>query len=440
MAWTKVRSTTTLFSGVTTATIALASAAAVGNLVTLAVSFTDNGRTTTGTLPTPTCAQDSWSIALNPVAQVNTNGQVTGGAIFYLVVGTSGTHSSVVSSISGITSDLFALVTIAEWSGNAAVPFDQNATFEKHAATFSSPATAGPTPTLAGAGDLLIGCFSMVSGAGVANAAISDPPAGFTSFGSASQATNATIGAEHAYLPGTVSLAPSVTYGWTDATIAGYMIGLAAFKPSQFLPGAGPPLGRSLRPFLGPQRSFRADPRSSIVFSSGSIGVLSGVAVARALSTGPLSGTATLFGVSVARALGIGTPWGVIPLSGNSVSRTVSVGLVGLSGSVVSASGIAVSRITSLGAITAAIAISGTGIAGSRAIGPMLGSGALLGVSVVRSVATGVPTGIITLSGVAATRVATIGNLGVFTPPVTGTHPWEIGLGMGMMRLGGRAW
>lgn len=216
----------------TTQTLTLPGSATAGNTIILVIGWTDTGTNTAGVLPTPTDANGTYSAALNPTSQGG-NG-ASGTSIFYVPNCTTGTHSSVISSITGGANDLYVSGGIFEYSGIlTASPFDQsahNGTGANGAAT-SMSMTSG---SLAQSNEFVICGCALNANTGLANAGITVPSAFTAVPGQPSnfQVTTTFLGQQIGTLdPAGSTSAITAVYNWsTDASLSLVTIGLATFK------------------------------------------------------------------------------------------------------------------------------------------------------------------------------------------------------------------
>src|SRR5579863_10098729 len=172
-------------SGITGPASATISGVTAGNFLTVQLSCGDYG---SPALPTDT--HGTWTSALN-------SGAGGSDVVVAFQPGTSaGTHDATTAiSTYGWT------MTICEWSS-----MDPTSALDIHVAvtngtTFTGTVTV-PSQTLAQADELVLGTFNLLDSNGVTNAAITDPPSGFTSLAVQDNTTNANgyCGAEHCYI------------------------------------------------------------------------------------------------------------------------------------------------------------------------------------------------------------------------------------------------
>jgi hypothetical protein len=163
-----------------------------------------------------------FSVGVDPTA----NGSAWAG-VYYDLAPSSGTNAVTV----GWTGTQFGGGVLIEWSGLAATPLDVTNSANASTAEANSVATGA----LGQASEVIFASLSVDTSSGVANAAISDPPSGFTSL-FALQDTNNDQGVELAYK--IVSSAASVTasWTWTDSSTSLSQAAIASFK----LAGAAP--------------------------------------------------------------------------------------------------------------------------------------------------------------------------------------------------------
>jgi hypothetical protein len=206
-------------------TVQLAGVAA-GNFLTLQASLITAGSGASNvSMSLPTDTNGQWQFG------TNYSGNHSGGAgaviagIAYQHGAPAGTHTVTVSA-GGFS--VAGHATLCEWAN---IP--GNATADVTAfsnATTAQANTSGTTTVIASSQELVLAALVLGSGAGVANAAITDPPAGFTSL-YVQNATNTDIGVEHAYLVSSSQGTQVASWSWTDATTILSQGVIAAFQP-----------------------------------------------------------------------------------------------------------------------------------------------------------------------------------------------------------------
>lgn len=218
MSIAKVQSVNATASG-TTITATLTGVTA-GNLLTLQLSFYQSSSQTA--VATPTDSNGTFSVAIAPTA-LNLSLDSFASAIYYEANAAAGTHTATVT----LHGSPVGHVTFIEWSGAAT-----SSVLDKTASNGSISTTqnraSGTTAALTASNDLALVALAVASGAGQTNAAISDPPSGYTSL-YAQQDTAVDVGVEFAYQLLSSSAAQSTTWTWTDSTTAGSMGVIATF-------------------------------------------------------------------------------------------------------------------------------------------------------------------------------------------------------------------
>jgi hypothetical protein len=144
------------------------------------------------------------------------------------------------------------------------------------------------------------------------------------------------------------------------------------------------------------------------VINTGSIGALSGSAIATAVVSGAVTGKGAVVGAVVARATPAGTLTGTGAIAGASAARAV---VAGTGTTLNPISGATVATALSAGTVTGKAALVGAANAAAIATGALAGKGALSGASVVTVIASGATTGKGALSGQAIGTAITTGTV-----------------------------
>jgi hypothetical protein len=209
MAWTKVQSANAAFSGTTIAP-SLAGVTG-GNLVTVQCAYY-RGATASSTPPAITDSNGTMTAASVPNSITPVLGGDSGGsAIWAQRNAGAGTHNVTIT----LDASSAGHATITEWSGGDGT-FDQPAS-DGTTTSATQSRTSGTTSGLAQTTDLALIALCLGSGAGVANAAITDPPGSYSSL-FIQDNTTADIGVEFAYQFLASNAGQSATWTWTDAT------------------------------------------------------------------------------------------------------------------------------------------------------------------------------------------------------------------------------
>lgn len=218
MAITKVQSVTATVQS-SSFNIAL-SGVALGNTLTLQMTYE---RTSTSTAPaTPTDSNGTLLVGYAPAPEAN-GGAYTGAAVWYESNAAAGTHTITVGA-----ADVFANVTLTEWSGLAtSAAADQ--TGIQATATNAQTSTVTANGATAQASELALAVLSIAAGTGVSNAAITDPPSGWVSL-LVYDDTATWVAGEHAYQVLSSIGTPSATWNWTDTSVTGHQAVLFTLK------------------------------------------------------------------------------------------------------------------------------------------------------------------------------------------------------------------
>lgn len=223
MAWSKTQQVDAVASG-TTVTLTLNGVTA-GALLTLQLSYY---RLINSTLPPSTPSDTNGTLLIaalpNALAPV-TSGDSIGVGIWYERNAAAGTHTVTVT-LTG--SSVSAHGTLIEWVGGDGTA-DQQA--NDGAVNSNQSRTSGTTPPQAQSADLALACVVVGSTTGQANAAVTDPPAGFVSL-YAQQNTATDIGTEFARAFLASNAAASASWSWTDASTVASMGAIATFLQS----------------------------------------------------------------------------------------------------------------------------------------------------------------------------------------------------------------
>ena len=174
---------------------------------------------------------DAWWQGVAPIGlQPGGGGSCVAGCAFAPNVA-GGTHTVTIAA-TGFS--MTGHVTLVEFSGFPALVALDQGTY--NGGTTAQTLATGNTPATQSAIALVLAGIAIGTGTGVSNAAITDPPSGFTSL-YVQNTTTTDIGVEHCYaikLPGQ----QSASWSWSDATTIASQCVVAAFGPYQ-LTGAG---------------------------------------------------------------------------------------------------------------------------------------------------------------------------------------------------------
>ena len=177
------------------------------------------------------------------------NGAVLSGAAF-CANAAAGTH--VVTVRAGGFTIGAGHASLVEWPGSffgSATSVDTTATAQ---ATTANAVTSGTTLVTSNANELALVQMAYIAGAGVANAAISNPPTGFTTL-YVQDITNANdLGVQHSWKQTSTPATQSASWTWTDATTLLSHGSIAVFSPSVTV---GPPTPFSQTIFFAQDRT-----------------------------------------------------------------------------------------------------------------------------------------------------------------------------------------
>ena len=200
-----------------------------GNTLALIVGQTSNA-VGAAAMPAPTDSSgQTWSTAVAPVSVGASGSEVSQAAIYYLLNANAGTHN-LTYNLAG--AGQFCGYTLVEFPPCSAI----DVTASNSGTTSVTTGDTGTTGATAQANEAVLVCLTTNTiGAGLANAAFTDPPGGYTSL-FAQQATNAHTGAQHSYLETSATGTQSATWTWTSGAQTSWQAVIATFK----LTAAGP--------------------------------------------------------------------------------------------------------------------------------------------------------------------------------------------------------
>lgn len=238
--WTKVQSVTGNFVSAASGAPSLTGVAA-GNMITVELSYFQGG--STGTVPTtPTDSNGTQTVA-NAPAGAGTSGTWTGVCIWNDDNTPGGTHNFVVSVPN--PGNNVGRYTVTEWNGGLETGSLDKAPAASNATTAQTN-TSTTTGTLSNANELVIVGIAVISGAGVTNAGITDPPTNYTS-ANVNNNTSTNIAMEHSYrIKSSDTSAEAPSFSWTDATTARSQVTIASFIPASSSPVVPPLMGQIL--------------------------------------------------------------------------------------------------------------------------------------------------------------------------------------------------
>lgn len=194
-----------------------------GNTLALIVGQTSNA-VGAAARPAPTDSSgQTWSTAVAPVSVGASGSEVSQAAIYYLLNANAGTHN-LTYNLAG--AGQFCGYTLVEFPACSAI----DVTASNSGTTSVTTGDTGTTGATAQANEAVLVCLTTNTiGAGLANAAFTDPPGGYTSL-FAQQATNAHTGAQHSYLETSATGTQSATWTWTSGAQTSWMAVIATFR------------------------------------------------------------------------------------------------------------------------------------------------------------------------------------------------------------------
>ena len=204
-------------------TLTLTSVAS-GSLLTVLFAYGQSSNTTA--VATPTDSGGTWVAASAPAGQIDAGVNITGSKIYYEQNAAGGTHTATIAFTGG---NAFCIATLAEWAGALTSGALDVATSAN--ATTAQTNTSGTTAATAQASELSVVALCVDSGAGVADAVITNPPAGYTTLQYAGNTTT-NEGTQHSYKVLAATGTQSVTWSWTDGTTLLSQGAIATFKAS----------------------------------------------------------------------------------------------------------------------------------------------------------------------------------------------------------------
>lgn len=258
----------------------------------------------TDTTPTDTSGQ-TWSKAY---FYTNGSGEI---ACYYLLSANSGTHT-VTKTAGGAVDASYSLIEIPACSA-----IDVTGTAGTGVNTITT--LSAPSITTTNANDAVIAVFCADTATGSSNAAITDPPTGYTSI-FAQQGTSTAVGAEFGYKE--VSSTGSQAATWTfnaDTSGSQYLAAMVSFKLSATGaafggPGVATAVGSATlvgKAQLAGAGTATARGQASLSTASGGLG---GAGVASATGSATLTAKAQLGGAGLAAAAGSATLSALTPV------------------------------------------------------------------------------------------------------------------------------
>ncbi|MDE2101732.1 MAG: hypothetical protein KGL39_31085 [Patescibacteria group bacterium] len=208
MAWTKVQSATGGSASVGSSVTVTLTGVTAGNLIVVIRSAWNNNGAAGAA---PTDSNGTVGTAVNE-GVTTAFGGYSQTSVYYVASANAGTHTFTFTTASGSP----VHVTAAEYNyGTGYTYAADQAALNTNAA---SPVASGTTAALATTFDLAVAAVAIPGSTGATNAAITDPPSGFTSL-FAQQNTASDLGTEHCYAALSSSSAVSTSWSYTSDTI-----------------------------------------------------------------------------------------------------------------------------------------------------------------------------------------------------------------------------
>lgn len=194
-----------------------------GNLLVVGLIYYQSGSLTA--IGTPTDTGGTMVSAVTPTGLTIGGTDLFGVSQWYEKNCAAGTHTVVITGHGSFS----ARGVLGEYAGaDTTAPLDQPASSGSIVGTQSR--ASGTTAALAAATDMAFALIGQASGAGVANAAFTNPPAGYSSLG-VQNATNSDVGGEMADMANLGSAAAtSTSWTWTDGTTVASFGAIATYK------------------------------------------------------------------------------------------------------------------------------------------------------------------------------------------------------------------
>lgn len=213
-------------------TLTLPGSVAAGALLTLQLSYYQPSSVTVVAAPVDS-VRGTMTLASQPAGVSPFVGDLMGEGIWY-IQNAAGGSCTVTVNIGGTSPTAHAV--LSEWPGMATSSvFVTNQQGSSGSNSTTQSRVSGTPVNSTGIGDLILAGVCIASSTGVTNAAITDPPAGFTSQLYAGN-TSTDVASEFAYKIATAASAPSTSWAWTDpSTVSSFGI-IAFFKSNGVLP------------------------------------------------------------------------------------------------------------------------------------------------------------------------------------------------------------
>jgi hypothetical protein len=353
---------------------------AAGNLLTLQDSYFRTTQTGVGET-VPTDSQGTWSAASADAPATSAGTDDTGCGVFYQANVAAGTHTVTPQA------NPFKNATLCEWSGLVTSNVLDVAVSAKTSQGSQTSQTTGVTGVTAQAEELVLITLGSGCGAGVADVGFTDPVTGFTTLQKASD-TSASVGAFHAYKPGSFTGTQQAKFNWTDSEAnQGSHAAIVTFRavvarvPPYGTTGAGRLRARQTYDltaagwFSTGVEAARLWDRDFIV-NPGSPGEISGTATITFAQTGTLNGAGALAATAPVVFGQTGTLQGTGALAGSAGAVFGQTGAIAGAGALAGTAPIIFGQ---TGAVVGSGAMAGTAPLIFGQTGSLAGSGALAG-------------------------------------------------------------
>lgn len=196
--------------------------------------------------PTDSAGQ-TWAKAVGPVSVGASSIEQSMAAIYYLLSANAGTHTLTFT----VDASSYLTYTFVEMPTCTAVDQTQSS----GGTTSTTSGSTGTTGTTTQADEIVLALLTTnTSGAGLANAAFTNPPSGYTSL-YVENATNAHTGGQHSYLEVSATGTQSAAWTWTTGAQTSWQAVIATFKRAAAASTELPPL--SMPPMMPPMGARR---------------------------------------------------------------------------------------------------------------------------------------------------------------------------------------
>lgn len=196
-----------------------------GNTLILTIVYVNSNTGQAAITPTISdSAGGTWIQAVAPTQEHTYGTEWQGSAIFYLPNAAAGAHTATITAANN-----FWIAGLTEWSGMPTTASLDKTMFGGVAVAGAMSGSTGNTATTTIANELLIAVFGGTFNGGTTNAAITDPPAGYTSLGAYQTTSTDNIGVEFCYQVVSSTGVFASNWTWTDTTNASWQGVIATF-------------------------------------------------------------------------------------------------------------------------------------------------------------------------------------------------------------------